>query len=489
MNVPYSATLRFAIRAVLALCFLFPVSEAALAQTTLVLDEPGAEFTDDTTIRGGGYAGVNYGSSGELVTKTASDSNNVRRILLKIDTANTIPAGTKISSAVLTLTLKSAGAASSRPIGVYRVTKSFLEREATWYDYRWSNDWSSAGGDLSERAATAYASRSPGSKVSFDLTDHVQQTINGAFSSRWTRIALVDVGSPDNESMRVFYSSRAGDASVRPRLVITYGSSTSTSTSTSSTSSSSGDLKVMTYNTHHGVGTDGRYDLNRVASVIANQRPDVVALQEVMYNSSYGNGENQPETYKRLLESKTGQRWYYVYARMDGNWSSTSWAVGNMLLSRFPFNTYNRYALSYDRSVAQATIVVNGRTINLFSTHVDYANSSYRTTQTKQLRTWAGSWAENRIIMGDMNTNPKTSDYYLLADYYYDAWAEAVRNGSYSAPTGSAGYTHGGSRFDYIYESKGASGLKLVKAWVINTSSGGAKPSDHDPVVATFAIQ
>ena len=66
----------------------------------------------------------------------------------------------------------------------------------------------------------------------------------------------------------------------------------------------------MTYNTHHGVGTDGRYDLNRIATVIANQRPDIVSLNEVMYNSSYGNGENQPATYKSLLQQKTGQTWY-----------------------------------------------------------------------------------------------------------------------------------------------------------------------------------
>jgi endonuclease/exonuclease/phosphatase family metal-dependent hydrolase len=225
--------------------------------------------------------------------------------------------------------------------------------------------------------------------------------------------------------------------------------------------------------------------LNRIATVIANQRPDVVSLNEVMYNSSYGNGENQPATYKALLQQKTGQTWYSVYARMDGDWSSTSWAVGNLLLSRFPFSSTSRYALSYNRSVARGTIIVNGRTVNVFSTHVDYANGSYRTTQTNQLRSWASSWAESRIIMGDFNTRPGTSDYNIMANYYYDAWAEAVRKGAYSSSSGTAGYTHGGSRFDYIYESKGASALSLIKTWVVNSSGA----SDHDPVVATFAVQ
>jgi len=87
-----------------------------------------------------------------------------------------------------------------------------------------------------------------------------------------------------------------------------------------------------------------------------------------------------------------------------------------VLLSRFPLSSTSKYALSYDRSVARGTIVVNGRTVNLFSTHVDYANSSYRTTQTNQVKSWASSWAENRIIMGDFNTSPGSSAYSIMAN-------------------------------------------------------------------------
>jgi endonuclease/exonuclease/phosphatase family metal-dependent hydrolase len=455
---------------------------AAAAQTTVVLSAPGSQLTDDTTIRGGGYSGVNYSTDSTLSTKISADASNTRRVLLKFDTANTIPAGANVSKAVLTLTLQSAGSTSSRPIAVRRVTRSFLKGSANWSRYRSSSYWSTGGGDLAEKWATTNVGRTAGSSVSFDVTSLVQNTVKGSFGSRYTRVALVDVGGADNESVRTFHSSRAGTASVRPKLVVTYGSGTAAPTTTTTSGTT---LKVLTYNTHHGVGSDGRYDLNRIATVIANQRPDVVSLNEVMYNSSFGGGENQPATYKALLQQKTGQTWYSVYARMDGNWSSTSWAVGNLLLSRFPFSSTSRYALSHNRSVARGTIVRNGRAINVFSTHVDYANGSYRTTQTYQLRNWASSWAENRIIMGDFNARPGTSDYNIMASYYYDAWAEAVKKGTYSSPTGTAGYTHGASRFDYIYESKGASALALTRTWVVSDSSA----SDHDPVVATFTIQ
>ena len=43
-------------------------------------------------------------------------------------------------------------------------------------------------------------------------------------------------------------------------------------------------LRVMTYNIHHGEGTDGRIDLERIAKVIRDAKPDLVALQEVEKN-------------------------------------------------------------------------------------------------------------------------------------------------------------------------------------------------------------
>src|SRR6187402_1697416 len=37
----------------------------------------------------------------------------------------------------------------------------------------------------------------------------------------------------------------------------------------------------MTYNVHSCVGADGRCDVSRVAAVIAHEKPDIVALQEL----------------------------------------------------------------------------------------------------------------------------------------------------------------------------------------------------------------
>ena len=56
----------------------------------------------------------------------------------------------------------------------------------------------------------------------FDITSFVRQSLTGTFGTRFTRFALVDVGAAHNQSLRVFHSSRAATASVRPKLIVSY---------------------------------------------------------------------------------------------------------------------------------------------------------------------------------------------------------------------------------------------------------------------------
>ncbi|HYO35746.1 MAG TPA: endonuclease, partial [Geodermatophilus sp.] len=40
-------------------------------------------------------------------------------------------------------------------------------------------------------------------------------------------------------------------------------------------------VRLVTFNTHHGVGADGRHDLPRLATVLAAADADLICLQEV----------------------------------------------------------------------------------------------------------------------------------------------------------------------------------------------------------------
>jgi endonuclease/exonuclease/phosphatase family metal-dependent hydrolase len=54
------------------------------------------------------------------------------------------------------------------------------------------------------------------------------------------------------------------------------------------------EIRVLTYNIHHGEGTDKKIDLARIAKVIQSVSPDIVALQEVDQGTARNKGADQP---------------------------------------------------------------------------------------------------------------------------------------------------------------------------------------------------
>src|SRR5215207_9467117 len=73
------------------------------AQTTLVLKTPGTQVTD-TMIQAGSSASTNFDRLDVLMTRASTNPEYLRRALLKFDTQNTMPAGSRVQSAALTLT-------------------------------------------------------------------------------------------------------------------------------------------------------------------------------------------------------------------------------------------------------------------------------------------------------------------------------------------------------------------------------------------------
>src|SRR4051812_5905020 len=59
-------------------------------------------------------------------------------------------------------------------------------------------------------------------------------------------------------------------------------------------------IRVMTYNTHHGEGTDRKLDLPRIARIISDSKADLVALQEVDSMTKRTNGVDQTAEYAKL---------------------------------------------------------------------------------------------------------------------------------------------------------------------------------------------
>jgi endonuclease/exonuclease/phosphatase family metal-dependent hydrolase len=462
---------------------------SAAAQTTVVLDNPSGEVVD-AFVRAGQYANT-VNNNGVLVTKANSDSNYVRRALIKFDTQNHVPANATIQSAILTVTLRRSEA-STRTIGAYRVASSFDETAATWYRRKTDGRrWSTAGGDLGTRYATATVGTTAGSRVKFNVTSLVQATVKGTFGSRYTRIALVDGGSSSSSSYKEFYSSEASDPAVRPRLTVVYGGGTTTTapSPTPITSTSTSTLKVLQWNIHYGLGTNGAYGMDKYVDWIVKINPDLVSLNEVEKYVSYHGNENQPAILASKLSARTGRTWYYHFAQRWGNWSSNG--GGNLILSRFPILAKSQLALSYNRSAALATVSVNGRNINFISTHL--ANKSEgagaRATQILQLLAWSRGFSEQKIVAGDFNAGLSNLPY-ILGDCD-DGWSTAAAlNTDVGYPGNTSGATYvNGYRIDFIFKSEAASRLAVRSARVFDTrNASGVRPSDHFPLLVTYGI-
>jgi endonuclease/exonuclease/phosphatase family metal-dependent hydrolase len=297
----------------------------------------------------------------------------------------------------------------------------------------------------------------------------------------------------------VTYQS-AGTYTARVTVTDDDGATASASVVITVTSATSGGvrLKVMSWNIAKSKGTDGNYNLDRTATWIANLNPDLVALCEVMRDSS-GDDAQQLAS---LLGQKTGRTWYWFWI---GKYSSSK--EGNLILSKHQILDTDSKYLSYQRSVAQVKISVNGRTVNFFATHLDPDYSSRRQTQINEIQSFLSGFSESRIIAGDFNSQATTTEMLDLRTDFADAWLKAVFDQTataYPDNTVGSGTRTRRSRIDMILYSKYTSNLSLVSAQVPDSrdlnnpnvtvllgtrDDRGVRPSDHNIVLATFDVR
>ena len=176
-------------------------------------------------------------------------------------------------------------------------------------------------------------------------------------------------------------------------------------------------LRVLSWNIQFGQGTDGITNYDRTATWLAQINPDVIMLCEIP-------PDNVPPLVT-LLTQKTGRVWDSHFVP-----KAPGVAEGNLILSTYSFTAVGAHYLSYTRSVAQATINIGGQNINIFATHLDHTSSSIRYQQVGELMSWAAGFAEQRIVAGDFNAGPDTSEAIRMTGTYYDSWMRAMNAGT-----------------------------------------------------------
>lgn len=160
-------------------------------------------------------------------------------------------------------------------------------------------------------------------------------------------------------------------------------------------------VRVLSYNIHHGEGTDARIDLPRIAAIINSVRPDLVALQEVDIRTKRSLGVDQ------LLELAHLTGLQPVYGRTI---SHQGGLYGNAVLARLPVNGFINHDLPgrEPRGLLEAVITPppgsTTQLLHLLATHLDL-NEPDRLASAARIHAVIASRPAGlpMILAGDMN--------------------------------------------------------------------------------------
>ena len=250
----------------------------------------------------------------------------------------------------------------------------------------------------------------------------------------------------------------------------------------------------MTFNVHHGIDANGRYNLQHTIDAIARIQPDIVGLQEVTRNHPSYACDDQPQRIASGLKASTGQTWTVAYQQewftSDLSCQSSGRGTGPeteglVLLSRRSVSSPSFVTLP-DSRLGFGLTVIDAYNLPVVVTHLTAGGSEAGTRgqQVDRLTSWARGLGEPRIVMGDFNVGPQGPELQPLFTSYHDVWTDAMQLGRASG----AGNSKGALRVDFIFFASGNS-LTVESAQVADTAVGGVQASDHQPVVATFTVR
>jgi endonuclease/exonuclease/phosphatase family metal-dependent hydrolase len=232
-------------------------------------------------------------------------------------------------------------------------------------------------------------------------------------------------------------------------------------------------LRVLTYNIHHGEGTDGKLDLPRVAGVVTAARPDVVLLQEVDRNTTRTGRVDQAAELARLtgLHAAFGQA-----IDLQGG------GYGLTVLSRFPLKGVKTDALpgkagQEARVVMRATVEPGGGwpAVTVLNTHFQHDDGPTREMQAAKLNELFAAAGGAVVLGGDLNATPDSPPIRALQKH----WSFATEPGGKGLLTIPAGTPR--QQIDYVLY-RPAAAFRAAEARVIDEPVA----SDHRPVLAVL---
>lgn len=236
------------------------------------------------------------------------------------------------------------------------------------------------------------------------------------------------------------------------------------------------NVKVMSYNIHHGEGEDGVLDLERIAKIIEESNTDIVGLQEV---DNHWSDRSDFQDQAKWLAERLGM--FYTYAanldREPLNEGDQRRQYGTAILSKYPIIYSENHFLSKignteQRGLLEATINVKGNNLHFYNTHLALTSAEREMQINEIIEITSGSKGP-KLILGDLNAAPESNEMKPMYSNYLDVFTDQDYANTYPAD-------HPAKRIDYIFTSKD---VETINTEVIHTLA-----SDHLPIFAEIVL-
>lgn len=235
--------------------------------------------------------------------------------------------------------------------------------------------------------------------------------------------------------------------------------------------SSPRQLRVLTYNIHHGEGLDGKLDLERIAKVISAAEPDLVALQEVDREVGRTGRVDQPAELARLTNLRVA---------FGGNLALQGGDYGNAILSRLPILRQTNHRLPgvagvEPRGVLEAAIQTPqaDEPLLFYCTHFDHQSDEIRLKSAQAVCELVANVADRAAILaGDLNATPNSA---VLKQLGLD-WRVANADVLFTSPASKPR-----RQIDFVLYRPGET-WQVIETKALDESVA----SDHRPLLAVF---
>ena len=239
------------------------------------------------------------------------------------------------------------------------------------------------------------------------------------------------------------------------------------------------ETRIMTYNTHGCVGTDGALDIARIARVIARHSPDIVTLQEIDLKRGRSGHKDQA----RELARELGMDAYFTCAVRE---TEGEGQYGIALLTAHGVEIVSEGCLpgriDEVRAAQWARLKVHGVKVEIIHSHL----SVHFIDRHAQLKALLGKeWLEEMlghphlIVCGDLNATPYSPVYRALRRHLADVQRLGAGPRKATWPSRLPLL-----RLDHVFVGKGFG----VKRTLVPRDPLTALASDHLPLVADLTI-